>query len=189
MSNAEMVTGIVEHGLTVARHGSNLATDAARKIAAVQIEVERGARVLDGCIVRILDTDAHREPELEPFAGQRFDARNVDRQRIAVRLQGRAAGQERQRNQRDEDRLLHGCHWQVEPCRLARQRRLAPFQRGGALRRASAPRQMRSQSSGKPMPTAAAARGKRLAAVKPGSVLTSRHQSSPAASMRKSTRL
>ena len=31
------------------------------------------------------------------------------------------------------------------------------------------------------MPTAAAARGKRLAAVRPGSVLTSRHQSSPAA--------
>src|SRR5213078_3880773 len=56
-------------------------------------------------------------------------------------------------------------------------------------RRASELKQIRSQSSGKSIPTAAAARGSRLAAVSPGSVLTSRHQIAPSASIRKSTRL
>ncbi len=56
-------------------------------------------------------------------------------------------------------------------------------------RRASELAQIRSTSSGNEIPTAAAARGSRLADVSPGSVFTSRHQIPPSASIRKSTRL
>jgi len=56
-------------------------------------------------------------------------------------------------------------------------------------RRANANRQISVHNSGKEIPTAAAAFGKRLCAVIPGNVFASRHQMPPCGSRRKSTRL
>ncbi len=90
----------LDQRLAEARHAAMRIADARGERLALHVELHVDAVVVDRRIVRVLYAHLHQQPQLEPLALQRLDARDRDLRRVALRQRG-AAG-ERQREQGEQ---------------------------------------------------------------------------------------
>ena len=72
-------------GFAEPRHGTDLAADAAGKVLALDVEVERDAVELDRRVVGILHAQLDQQAQLHALARQRLDSGHCDLQRIVAR--------------------------------------------------------------------------------------------------------